>query len=154
MVAEKALVLNGHRRLPQIGRHIADIHQNPVFLSVDLLVFHPLSAVLVLIVDHGALGHGIVLCLDVQRRQQRGVYILHKDAEQHRSGAAADQDQRQQRHKDASGSAVCPSARFSAGMNGRFLRLGRSSFVQIRDLLLVRFSKTLRPVFPRGAKPA
>ena len=154
VVAEKALVLNGHRRLPQIGRHIADIHQNPVFLSVNLLVFHPLPAVLVLIVDHGALGHGIVLCLDVQRRQQGGVYILHKDAEQHRSGAAADQDQRQQRHKDTSGSAADPSARFSAGMNGRFLRLGRSSFVQIWDLLLVRFSKTLRPVFPRGAKPA
>ena len=129
VVAEKALVLNGHRRLPQIGGHLVNVHQNPVFLTVYLLVFHPLAAVLVLIVHHGTLGHGVILGVDLQRGQQRGVHIFHEDAEEHQRGAASHKNQRQQRHENALDYAAGAAAP-SAGTCARFMRRGCSSFFQ------------------------
>ena len=130
VVTEKALVLNGHRRLPQIGRHIVDVDQDTVLLPVDLLELHPLIALLVLIIDHGALGHGVVLRPDLQGRQQRCIHILHENPQQHERCADADQDQGKDRHHNAARHMTGPDLPPFAGMI-RPLGMRVSSFLQL-----------------------
>ena len=129
VVTEKTLVLNGHRCLPQIGRHIVDVDQDTVLLPVDLLELHPLTALLVLIIDHGALGHGVVLRPDLQRRQQRCIHILHENPQQHERCADADQDQGKDRHHNAARHMTGPDLPPFAGMI-RPLGMRVSSFLQ------------------------
>ena len=129
-MAEKALVLNGHRRLPQVGGHIVDVDQDTVLLPVDLLELHPLTALLVLIIDHGALGHGVVLRPDLQRRQQRCIHILHENSQQHERCADADQDQGKDRHHNAARHMTGPDLPPFAGMI-RPLGMRVSSFLQL-----------------------
>ena len=130
VVTEKTLVLNGHRRLPQVGGHIVDVDQDTVLLPVDLLELHPLTALLVLIIDHGALGHGVVLCPDLQRRQQRCIHILHENPQQHERCADADQDQGKDRHHNAARHMTGPDLPPFAGMI-RPLGMRVSSFLQL-----------------------
>ena len=130
VVTEKTLVLNGHRCLPQVGGHIVDVDQDTVLLPVDLLELHPLAALLVLIIDHGALGHGVVLRPDLQRRQQRCIHIPHENPQQHERCADADQDQGKDRHHNAARHMTGPDLPPFAGMI-RPLGMRVSSFLQL-----------------------
>ena len=94
LVLEEPLVLNGHGGLPKGVRDLVIGHQHAVLVPVDRLELHPLPGLLVLIIDKGAEVQGVIIRVDIQRRCQRGVHILHKNARDHSGRTDADQDQR------------------------------------------------------------
>ena len=100
VVLKEPVVLDGHGRLPQGVRHLIKVHPDPVLIAVDRLVLHPLSGVLVLIIDDGAEIHGVVIGVDVQRGRQRRPDVHHKDPGEHRSRADAHQQDRPQNKGD------------------------------------------------------
>ena len=99
LVLEEPVVLDGHGGLRQGRGHLVIVHPDAVLVAVDRLVLHPLPGLLVLIIDDGAQVHGIVVGVDVQRRGQGGLYVHHKEPDQHGCGAEPYQQQRS-RHED------------------------------------------------------
>ena len=101
VVLEEALVLDGHRRLPQLLREVRILLHDAVFLIVERLELDPLPAVLVLIVDDGGLVHGVVIGVHIQAGGQGGLHILHEDTGDHAAGQHADEQDGKEDEADA-----------------------------------------------------
>ena len=112
VVGEEPFVLNGHGGLPQCVGHVLEIRPDAVFGGMDGLVLLPLAAVLILIINNGALAHvvNVVLRPDIQRGCQGGLYIHHENARHHQGRAKADQNHRADNELD--GPAAASSCAF------------------------------------------
>ena len=106
---EKPLVLDGDGSLPEVIGHLVKVHQHPVFLSVDVLQFFPIPCLLVLIVDEGALIHGVVLRPDLKRRGQRDFHILLEIVQPHACRQHADEQDGPERDKNRPENAQNPA---------------------------------------------
>ena len=127
VVLEKPLVLNSHSGLPQGVRNLVILGQNAILLAMYRLEGHPLSCLLILIVDKGAERHGIILRSHFHCGDHTRLHILHENARDHRSRANADQDQRSQDAEYLSGDpALAPVL---PALAGRLLRRAFSSSV-------------------------
>ena len=91
---EKAFVLNRYQCLPHVIGNVGILHQRTVFHAVQLLKFHPLTTVAILIVHDGAGIERIGVGVDVQHGFKCRVDVFHKDAEEHQYGQNADDHQR------------------------------------------------------------
>ena len=90
----EALVLDGDERLHDVVRDLLVVDERAVLDAVELRQLHPLSGVLVLVIDRGALLERVGGQVDVHLRLQLRVHVLHERAEKHRRREGADDQQR------------------------------------------------------------
>ena len=110
VMLEEALVLDRHQSLPDMVGDVGKFNVRAVLGAVDLLQLLPLARALVLIIDDRALVERDGAHIHIQHRLERGVDILHKNAEEHQRRADADGQERaehlQRRHAGAAPSVV------------------------------------------------
>ena len=131
---EKTLILNRHGSLPQCVRHVFNLYWNPIHLAMDGLVLNPLPRLLILVVDKGALIHGVILCANLHNGHDIALHILHENSREDTGSTDSHQQNRQQDKAHAPGPALS-----SAAFLPRSVRLRLSSSVFHRRHLLFNF---------------